>query len=746
MWLKYFGKWTDTRGGEWGLRVWSNDDVEGEAVELELGSDPVEVEWSDSEDLFEVVRSSTAKINVVADDIITGLQPRNNREMVVEVLRGWLTWWVGVMSADVLTQGYDDGVRVVTYQAKDRLSVLDGVELTDATLWGTGRFGTVNLLQLLYEITTVLPMTWERWWFPVDVMPVFDGETVDIGDVADCRTLQLLEVSRYNFYTEGDGDKGEEDYERWSKSTYGDVLRGVCGAMGWVAVERGNELWFVNPAVSVRGGDYRAVELGDLRGWLTSGSAVTGGSARSVRTWASEDMVCGGADDEYSRYQGYRKVKVVAKNNSWGESVLELPGNDELKRVAVSQIMYQRLGDGAQYYMRYKVFDGRSWELGGVTEYGQTEGGGVIGVAPRVPQSGMGFCGMQMFASDSWSVARDVGATEGKRRYSYSDRLRLRMPVVAVTDLNVHFEEGLTENVVMVLRSRGPIAVRVGALVLGATVDWDMNDVGDKGFAIVPTERGMVDVAVDVADHESDSDLAPWGVNPMVALRVGNVWWDGEGWTDVESRFALPIDLGNGRITDTKVLGDDYNGAPLGVFMPVDRDLTGEVEFTVWMPGESVRESSDDVRLRNLYFSDLALTWVYDPDGTGEGVEMPSQHTYSVSMDNGYEAEREGVELTVTSVNDAGMAYSQLRNGTRGLTGLVSRVRERTGKMERLLVDEIAKQQGEAWTVKRLRVEVQEGLMPADVVTNDGVQYLALGRSVDTGEGTERLTLVEVRV
>lgn len=745
MWLKYFGKWTDTRGTEWGLRVWSNDDVEGEAVELELGSEAVTVEWSDSEDLFEVVRSSTAKINVVADDIITGLQPRNNREMVVEVLRGWRTWWVGMMSADVLTQGYDDGVRVVTYQAKDRLSVLDGVEITDATLWGTGRFGTVNLLQLLYEMTTVLPMVWERWWFPVDVMPVFDGETVDIGDVADCRTLQLLEVSRYNFYTEGDGDKGEEDYERWSKSTYGDVLRCVCGAMGWVAVERGNELWFVNPAVSVRGGDYRAVELADLRGWLTGGVAVTGGSARSVRTWASEDMVCGGADDEYSRYQGYRKVKVVAKNNSWGSNLLESVTTDDMSKISDESREYiQTTGEKKTYCRQIKFFKNESDLIEFFAFVKQKNADGKYELVPDETGAELDFFGARMLQDDCYFIDEE----NEKKRYDFTERINVRL--AHTYDLKEssydEFVDDISNNIILRYKTVAPVAITKGALVINGDFTYDFNDLGQTGFYLHQYYGNIVDDELDLTLWDN-KELLPYANNPKMMLRIGNKWWSGNEWVDEETVFDLLIDLQGGKITDTKKLSDGYNQAPEGMFIPVDGDFYGELEFCMYMPQEYPAEVFTGKQMWNMYFSNIELSYLTNPDGTGTGTtDMPSQHTYSVSMDNGYEEERESVELEITSKNDSGGAYSQLRNGARGLTGLVSRVRERTGKMERLLVDEIAKQQGEAWTVKRLRVEVQEGLMPADVVMNDGVQYLALGRSVDTGEGTERLTLVEVRV
>lgn len=708
-----------------------------EAVELDGGPTPFLVSLSSDEDLLATRRTSTARISF-ADDIDLGtLLPSDGSQWKVILTRqsDGRALFTGYLTAEVYTQPDIDGPNIVTVNAASPMAMT-----CDATMPLAG-LSTLTVGQLL-------SMAVETAGIEGDIfMPATFSSTDGDGYARYTELLRMkFSVSLFVEESENADVTGSE----FEYGTYGDALDAVCGLLGWTMYDTGDgNLYLVEPGYS---GPYMRL----TREQLTAAEAFTPAveTAEAMRLSSAEAV---DTSDTVDFRQGYASVLLTARLQ---EIDFALPSVEECFKASGydmgSAVMtFTALQSGAQtqkfesrYRLaRYQYTKGRYELLKYRVSGDVVEGSAIEWVPVDLTASDTADVAGAFLRKYDWYNPNDA---EDKLEWSLSTAIEIREKIGG-------------PNFFLQIPANNPL-IRVkgicGVISSGAIcIDMALMALQQPGFWITSNNTwGGISMASDIAagNNYAASFAGPsgpsgfvrgyvWGdgdVMPITAsLRIGNLYWTGTEWSDTFSYFTIPIDTANGQwhgVKTNKTLDMPYAGSS-GLYIEIDRELSGELELCLYTPFSLSGEFYD-----SFYIRDLTVEYMTPIEWIGS-----TQNNVRYYRDFGTRfTERAERSLTLHSrVNDSiqmSLLYAADGQPLDTLRKATSLTEE---KPERFLLDELQRLYGRAFRRLRRGMALRE-LRPCDYFVGEAgtTALVVAGCETDYADETMGVVLAEVPV
>ena len=236
-----------------------------------------------------------------------------------------------------------------------------------------------------------------------------------------------------------------------------------------------------------------------------------------------------------------------------------------------------------------------------------------------------------------------------------------------------------------------------------------------------------------------------WGdddVKPVTAsLRIGNLYWTGTEWSDEFAYFTIPIDKEDAQwhpVKTNKTLDMPYEGSS-GLYIEVDRELSGELELCLYTPFLTTQDFYTRFYIRDLTVEYMTpIEWI---DSTQNNVRYYRDFGTRFT-------ERAERSLTLHSrVNDSiqmSLLYAADGQPLDTLRKATSLTEE---KPERFLLDELQRLYGRAFRRLRRGMSLRE-LRPCDYFVGEAgtTALVVAGCETDYADETMGVVLAEVPV
>ena len=706
-------------------------------VELDGGPTPFLVSLSSDEDMLTPRRTSTARISF-ADDIDLGtLLPADGSQWKVVLTRqsDGKALFTGYLTAEIYTQPYIDGPNIVTLNAASPMAMA-----CDATMPLAG-LSTLTVGQLLSMAVETAGIGGEVF------MPAIFSTAAGDGYARYTEPLRMKFSAALFVEASENADVTGAEFEY---GTYGDALNAVCGLFGWTMYDTGDgNLYLVEPGYA---GPYMRL----TREQLTAAAAFTP-TVEAVSQMRESAIEPVDASDTVDFRQGYASVLLAAQLQSID---FGLPSVEECFKASGYDMgsvgmTFTALQSGAQtqkfesrYRLaRYQYTKGR-YELLKYRVSGDVVEGSAIEWEP-----------VDLTALDTADVAGaflrkydwyDPNDAEDKLEWSLSSAIEIREQIGGPS-----FWLQIPEKKPLV-RVKG----RCGVISSGAIrIDMSMMALQVPGFWITSNNTwGGVSMAAPIMAGEDYgvSFTGPsgasgwvyghaWGdddVKPVTAsLRIGSLYWTGTEWSDEFAYFTIPIDKEDAQwhpVKTNKTLDMPYEGSS-GLYIEVDRELSGELELCLYTPFLTTQDFYTRFYIRDLTVEYMTpIEWI---DSTQNNVRYYRDFGTRFT-------ERAERSLTLHSrVNDTIQMSLLYTSDGQPLDTLRKATSPDAGKPERFLLDELQRIYGRACRRWRRGMPLRE-LRPCDYfVGEQGTTALVVaGCETDYADETMGVVLAEVPV
>lgn len=652
-----------TRTGKDGVvSIFTNDSV-AEVVDLQPGNVPFETEEDNTEDLLAPVRTQSGYIRVIDNGDLSGLMPKGNKERYVEYTENDEVKWIGWMQPDTFTEPWDSTPLEVELPIVSPLGVLGSEYLSQEV-----EMSVLPIANYILEIVEAAGFVYGGIYIPKE-----------FGNGAYNMPL-LLEVSRYNFFTENDA-KNKDDLG-WMKYNADDcrtVLEEICKFFGWTACERGNMLYFVSRNVL----KYQYVSLSALIR-MSNGTDPGNGDELTSKGYHLPDMELAGSGHNRSLLQGKKKISVIANVNPVGE-VVPVVNENELEYNTGINYEY-KVNDVLHMYEEVKLYNGEGVN---VTFAAWDYNIDALKWEPMVYHPifpyffvGAGFVEYDRYSPDD---------LEGKTNYDFKSAVRLNNYDTSVQTMPT--DEEAADMGLMWVKSQRVVKYTSGAFVLSGST-----------------------TLVDEYGNDEPYEQAA-GRDLYITFRIGDKYWNGSGWGTTKTRLRIKIDYEGKKIKSTKTLDMPYNGAD-GYVMPINEMLSGEAELVVYaMVSASVSK---------LYIDNLRVE--YYGNDEKQGANDDTTNKYAAFADKAYMEDVEiDVKMATSNNNNAG--YGIVSYGGEDITTLYS---DKWGNVrpEISLLNTAKAIYGR--TTEKLDVELEKvDVKPIDIITREGSMYAVIAEAVD---------------
>lgn len=670
-----------------------DEGYDGDIVELTpAGDGPFETSEENYDDLMAPVRTQSGYIRVIDNDDLDGLIPEAANQHYVEFVLEGNVVWCGYMKPDAYSSDWDVPPIEAEFPVVSGLAYLKNVYLDQEKDMDVEKLGS-----LIEECIGETGIAYENIYIPKEI-----GYDEGDGMVAALTS----EVSRYNFFDESDSEYGDEDYQKYDAKTCFEVLEEILRLWGWTMMERGKSLYIV----STEAGEYMKYGLPILMANVDSESKVdVSGTSMQL-----SELHLDGDSHRMDVIQGSRKITVEFDTNKIEDVVPEMD-IDGMKPLFVETPQYSvndKDKDSLEYIRHYEETDETKGAYNKYINYG--DNGGVVAVNDKVYGYGKGASAVRY---DRYSQNESELYEKTKKNYDLKD---------AVWFQNVDGAGSWTQDMYkqypgVVMKGQGVARFIDGAFCISATVDsWKQKQ---------PMLQEMGN-----------------GAGQLTLLfRVGNKYWNGEGWEESDEEIWFTVDVGtddeveyksweSGKILSTKTLSMPYNGAD-GYMMIIDEELNGDIELKIplW-PLKGV-----DGSYQNFYLTGLKVEY-YKDDGDWKVENKNNKNTYK-SVIGTYTDDKE-VKLIIGTDSNNGACYATLTKDGAYVTELYYMGEGKMMRPELALLGKLKRYYGRI--TKRLTLQVRRGSVdPLTRVVYNGANYAVTGENVDWANDTEELIITQ---
>lgn len=321
--------------------------------------------------------------------------------------------------------------------------------------------------------------------------------------------------------------KIDSDNTRQPRYNCMEILTEMCKFWGWTARTFQEEIWFVSPDDSF----YPAFEYftdNDWTAFISSGTVNT--TTRSYTAVDYDDDIYVSTNNQVEILRGIRRATINADINKQ-ELITEVPFSEITDEVRTGTVTETQYGADGHHYLLYQSDASRTMTFEdtvlSVVKYGNSHG--IIMVEEYYE-----------------------GDVTYKHNYDWTPIIQASGNLVGTI---------YESNYLVSISSVHPHNYDHGMLVVSGSLSQVFVEGGER------------------KEYNATGHL-------ICRLRVGNNWWDGQGWGQ-KSTFQMLIGnedgttaVGNGKIVDTRVLNGPYN-AYEGYGAPIGSAIGGVVEFQI---------------------------------------------------------------------------------------------------------------------------------------------------------------------
>lgn len=662
----------------------------GGITELEPAENPFSTEEDSEDDFLKPVRTQTGYLRVVDNGDLDGLMPADNTQHYLELYINNKISWCGYMQADTFSEDWDITPLITEYPLISPLGVLDGIYLDQDK-----GMGVVKLAELLLECIEAAGVNYTRIYFPREVWYTENESPKAPFDVA---------LSRQTFFKDnGSEERDAADWQRYDANTCFFFLEEFCKFWGWTLYERHRMLYFIGESE-----EYYETTIGDLKAiiWNANPSFVR----VPLNKVNLSSLPLDGDDNKKEILQGVNKVKITAKIDAVGtvvpsidEGYMDVIYNDTTTYTGGEIVIgYKReiayKSDNPDIMMYIYNYDGSSGQIKD-SEY----------TYANLMRNGIG----------AMYVKRDVyhwSALENKRNYDYKEGIW----IIKRTGYEEPYPDSLDEAramPILVMRSSNAAKYSNGAFVISAqTIGYN-----------VPASQ------FPLQENNGAGDIE-------IKFRVGDKWWNGSGWSSLETWFNISIgnddDSGTvpGKIKSTKTLDMPYNGAD-GYVMPINEDLSGVVELEI----HTIFNNSSYFQ---LYLDSLKVEYYKDDGESISNKSKRDENVYVSLLQKRFFDDKE-LELKIASNNGNQAAYNTLSGAGRDI-GELYFVNEGANMLaEQHLLGILKRVYGRV--TEKLNIVIERSdLTPLMRLTRSGKEYRILSEKIEWADDSEEIMIENI--
>ena len=571
----------------------------GDPIELEPAANPFFTSRQ-RQDIFQPLVSDSGYLRVIDDDIpaqhIEDIHPIGALDRPVEFYLDDVLTWRGYISPESFTVDWEPAPREIAFPLVGALSVLDSVAFTDNSI------GFQPIAAFIKECLTATGFTWSNIVISTQMFRLYDGDvSMIMYDVPELR----LSLSRYNFLRANNVDNVYDvDWTPMVGSTYADVLGKICQYFGWTAFAEGDTLYLASPIVDLEH-DPVTLTYQNLTQIAANPLAqpTIATTERPVVNLSSLEW--DGVNHRKSLKNGARRVLVTAQLNANSniQPIIYYNG----KKLSQCKVYVEAPGGRPNVALIGKVrFYDPSKDCVYLYAYEWDEDSAqfinVDWVAPQDSTYQLSPRGDvvegETYETDWQEVSPDPDI--------YSKYLRL-VRRSSGHDLPVQLGYPLAT----VYSNAAGFFAKGGALCLSAFI-----------------RNNFID-AYDSHDLKGLTQWGPFLNNLMVAIRIGNMWFDGSTWTGTTSMIPVEVEgetsgmsgylsyYERGKIKNTN--NGKWQDAE-GFMIPIDQNLSGKLSISFYAWSNNSVTNADKVNA--IYLSDLSLRYVNDLEDTNEGARV----------------------------------------------------------------------------------------------------------------------------
>jgi len=676
-----------TRSERLGVLNLYEDNYSGEVVELTPAAVPFETQEDSADTWFVPIRKQTGYIRVLDEGNTDGIMPVGMKDRYVEYTEDGTLMWCGYVVPDVFSADWDVTPNEVELPVTGGLGVLEGEYLN-----ADDGLGVVRIAKLLYECLEATGIAYRKIYIPKEV--TFNNANNDY------LCPLKLEVSRYNFFKDNDSLNSEdEDWTRYNGQTMYEVLTELMKFWGWTIRERGDEVWITS---TVNSGSVE-ITMAQLQTLANGGSAS--GNDVAVQSYSVSGFELAGSDHKRDVLQGRKKIVVKASVRPVG---IVVPSIDKGKMVFIGSSVMEQNG----YYYKNKLYRPKGGyddvELKSYARTTPTESYGSWRPVVQNMEALTLYVGA-MFVSTERVSAEDYAK---KKNWNLIDGIRINLTDWTGQTPTESEAESLP---ILRMRSRQMANYTSGAFVISAqtwarTNEFGQGDIEENG-------KGTI----------------------KMQFRVGDMYWDGEGWVNRKTEF--PVEIGNeedpeavtgkGKIINTKTLEQPYTGAD-GYVMPIEQSLSGEVELVI-------HALQDYGGYYMLMLENFKVEYYGVDDEEKKREDDTNRYARTTGLNSNDEEE---FSLAMATDNNNKAGYGILsRDGTN--VGNLYFVGNGTDRPEMNLVKKGVSLYNRTTEKLTLQIERKE-INPQDVMTRNGKRYAMVSEAVNWQEESGQYILMDL--
>ena len=189
------------------------------------GDSPVVVSYTETDRLYQPLRTSTCTIKVVSSSYLMNLYSgkAQGTQVVVKNEDTGEIEWCGFLQPNLYNQGFSAPVETIEFEASDCLNTLQYIDYSD--VYSNGRF-VVTFKEIIDDIMDRCKLINSYYVTQKMYSDTFQSKTMDFVN---------FYISEYNFYS--------EEEEPWKLK---EVLEEICKYMGYVCFQWGDSVYFMD--------------------------------------------------------------------------------------------------------------------------------------------------------------------------------------------------------------------------------------------------------------------------------------------------------------------------------------------------------------------------------------------------------------------------------------------------------------------------------------------------------------------
>lgn len=600
--MKYTAQFYDINGKLYTLEIGS-----GEAQNITLASDPfvTELETSNSH-IYKPCKYSSATIRMITDDYRFDLYSSTAQQNKVVLSNDDGVVWVGYVTPNLYSQGYENEFEEIEVEAIDALSTLQYYKYDTIS----DKKEVVSLVQIIDYLLSKCN-AYDSYYI---------SDNMQIDAMSDFCLPSKLYISEQNFFDEDD-----------EAMTMQEVLEEICKYLNVTAIADGNSVYFLDyDAIKAGINTYYKYTIGDV-------NSSTKVFLEQIKDIKATDYVENGG--QLSLDNVYNKVSVKDSLYSfesiipsiWDETYLENYGGEW---AYVQEVNEEFKED--KYKCFYKYYKNKNYKSYYYNKDTRQQ--------------------VQLDKVDYTATQNYIGATICQH---FSEK---------VTDYNTKYNDiNYTDYVLLHLHNRQDnIILPLFQLIVNDTFP---SFLGGSTYLIIKGNFLFLDreykmFMIPGYGNKKD-DFDPANLYIKCSLKIGNQWWNGTSWINTETTFKLYFD-NNGQtdhcINQTFPIKNNITwnmglDGEEGYAIPMPdtgKVITGKPTFTLYEP-QKVDGSyrCDAVWLSN--FDIIAKVQNYQKEA-----EKDSDTEYSNIIDEEFVNELEDVEMKICTWDNKEANYSAI--------------------------------------------------------------------------------------